>query len=75
MKKNLVILVADYPNPHGEPFLENELMIISKDFNHIYIISKNKSTHNNENKNNNNNNLFLPPNADVLQLDLTKKNL
>ena len=73
VKKNLVILVADYPNPHGEPFLENELMIISKDFNHIYIISKNNSTRKDVNKKNDN--LFLPPNADVLQLDLTKQNL
>ncbi len=73
VKKNLVILVADYPSPHGEPFLENELMIISKDFNHIYIISKKNSTHKDETKKNDN--LFLPPNADVLQLDLTKQNL
>ena len=40
MKKNLVILVADYPNPHGEPFLENELKVISGDFDQLFILPK-----------------------------------
>ena len=70
MKKNLVILVADYPNPHGEPFLENELKIISKNFEQIYILPKIKEGI--KQKYNSNKELYLPPNAKVIPLVIKK---
>ena len=73
MKKNLVILVADYPNPHGEPFLENELKIISEDFAEIFIVSKSNKT--NFTEENSGEKLFVPHNAKLLQLNLTKSSL
>ena len=42
-KETLVLLVADYPNPSGEPFLEDELKVISSDFSQIYILQTNSS--------------------------------
>lgn len=44
-KKNIVILVADYPYSSGEPFLEDELKILEPDFNTIYLlqVSKNRT--------------------------------
>ena len=70
MKKNLVILVADYPNPHGEPFLENELKVISKDFENIYILPKTSEGVTQiiqaDKK------LFLPTNAKVIPIEITK---
>ncbi len=39
--KNLVILVADYPNGTGEPFLEDEIKILEKDFDKIYLLHTN----------------------------------
>lgn len=42
-KKNIVILVADYPYSSGEPFLEDELKILEPDFNTIYLLQVSKS--------------------------------
>ena len=75
MKRNLVILVSDYPNPHGEPFLENELKIISNDFHKIYIIPKLFQKRIREDSNHFSNNLFLPDNAIVVPLSPIKNGL
>ncbi|GEM_PF-260527 len=37
-RKNLVILVADYPYGTGEPFLEDEIKVLEKDFDKIYLL-------------------------------------
>lgn len=71
MKKNLVLLVADYPNPHGEPFLENELKVISGDFDQLFILPKTSLKKNwNEISINE---LFLPENAKVIPLSIEKR--
>lgn len=36
--KNLFIIVTDYPFGIGEPFLEDELLILAKHFNKVYIV-------------------------------------
>ncbi len=37
-RKNLVILVADYPYGTGEPFLEDEIKVLEKDFEKIFLL-------------------------------------
>jgi N-acetyl sugar amidotransferase len=61
-KETLVLLVADYPNPSGEPFLEDELKVISSDFSQIYILQTNSSDSFEGKK------MFLPENAEVFSL-------
>jgi N-acetyl sugar amidotransferase len=72
VKKNLVILVADYPNPHGEPFLENELKILAKDFENIYLIPKLYLFDSDNIGFENQKQLYLPKNAILTPLVLTK---
>ena len=66
-KETLVLLVADYPNPSGEPFLEDELKVISKDFKQIYILQTNSTGEVLEKK------MFLPANAQVIALKSKNK--
>ncbi len=40
-EKRLYIVVSDYPYGNGEPFLEDELIALSKQFNKIYLIITN----------------------------------
>jgi N-acetyl sugar amidotransferase len=61
-KETLVLLVADYPNPNGEPFLEDELKVISGQFKQIYLLQTNPSKDIVGTK------MFLPPNATVVPL-------
>lgn len=72
VKKNLVLLVSDYPNSHGEPFLENELKIIASDFEKIIIIPK--ETSNNQQINVASNAMFLPVNAIVVKFNSLQRN-
>ena len=66
-KQTLVLLVADYPNSSGEPFLEDELKVIYNDFKHIYILQTNPSYEAIGKK------MFLPQNAKVISLKNEKK--
>ena len=59
---NLVIFVSDYPYGPGEPFLEEELRIISKDFSKIYIVN----FHLNNNNNNKPYEFYVPENTEVI---------
>lgn len=61
-KETLVLLVADYPNPSGEPFLEDELKVISNDFNRIYVLQTNSTSLFSDKQ------MFLPPKAVVLSI-------
>lgn len=61
-KETLVLLVADYPNPSGEPFLEDELKVISSDFKQIYILQTNSSD------SFKGKGMFLPDHAEVFSL-------
>ncbi len=58
-KNTLVLLVADYPNPNGEPFLEDELKVVAKEFDRVYLIQTNTSTHDA------NQQMFVPENATI----------
>jgi N-acetyl sugar amidotransferase len=60
---NLVIFVSDYPYGPGEPFLEEELRIISKDFNKIYLVNFHLNNNNNNNKPYE---FYVPENAKVI---------
>ncbi len=75
MKKNLVILVSDYPNPHGEPFLENELKVIADDFDKIFLVSRLYINNSKNKKTENNSELFLPDNSVLLPLVYAKSNI
>lgn len=69
-KKNLVLLVADYPNPNGEPFLEDELKVIAAEFERVYLLQTNASTNNALHQ------MFVPLNATIHPLSKdTKKSL
>jgi N-acetyl sugar amidotransferase len=69
-KMNLVLLVADYPNPNGEPFLEEELKVIAAEFEHVYLLQTNASSNIAMNK------MFVPLNATIHPLSKdTKKSL
>ena len=69
-KKNLVLLVADYPNPNGEPFLEDELKVIAAEFERVYLLQTNVSTNNALNQ------MFVPLNATIHPLSKdTRKSL
>ena len=63
---NLVIFVSDYPYGPGEPFLEEELRIISKDFDKIYLVNFHINNKNNLNKKANPYEFFVPENAKVI---------
>jgi N-acetyl sugar amidotransferase len=73
VKKNLVLLVSDYPNPHGEPFLENELQVISKDFEQILIVPKLYSK--SEKYKSKSKELELPKNAKIVPLNLQRSSI
>ena len=61
-KKTLVLFVADYPNPSGEPFLEDELKVIWSDFQKIYLIQTNSSQIIAGHK------MFVPSNATIISI-------
>ena len=65
MKKTLVLIVADYPNSKGEPFLEEEVKVLEEQFEKIYIIQTNHKKETQEL-------LYLPQNAIVLDLNLNE---
>lgn len=67
-KETLVLLVADYPNSGGEPFLEDELKIISSDFKHIFILQTNSSSISLEER------MFVPENATIFPTQEKNKN-
>ena len=58
-RKTLVLLVADYPNSNGEPFLEDELKVISGDFEHVYLLQTNSSENEDPNQ------MFVPTNTTI----------
>jgi N-acetyl sugar amidotransferase len=58
--KNLVILVSDYPFGTGEPFLEDEIKLLSKKFEKIIFLHKSES----KNKNNKYT-LYYPENSTI----------
>lgn len=66
-RKTLVLLVADYPNSNGEPFLEDELKVICGDFEHVYLLQTNSS------ENVVLNQMFVPTNASVHSLSKVSK--
>lgn len=62
-RKNLVILVTDYPYGTGEPFLEDEIKILESNFEKIYLLHtgfKQRKGSDFE--------LYTPKNAEVLNL-------
>ena len=70
-KSNLVIFVADYPYGTGEPFLEEELKVISGNFNKIYLVNfiedfdiKPREIQ-----------FYVPENAQVISYNLSKKKI
>jgi N-acetyl sugar amidotransferase len=66
-KKNLVLLVADYPNPNGEPFLEDELKVIAAEFECVYLLQTNTSSNDALNQ------MFVPLNAKIYSLSKAVK--
>jgi N-acetyl sugar amidotransferase len=67
-KKNLVLIVADYPNPNGEPFLEDELRVIAAEFERVYLLQTNFSSNNALNQ------MFVPLNATIHPLSKDTEN-
>lgn len=68
MRDHLVLIVANYPDPKGEVFLELELKELEKKFRKISIIQTKKTAVSS------NNFLFLPKNANVFKLVHSKIN-
>ena len=62
-KETLVLFVADYPNPKGEPFLEEELKIIAPIFKSIFLIQTSHSDFDASTS------LFLPSNVQVFSMN------
>lgn len=60
--KILYLTVADYPYGFGEPFLEDELKIISDSFDEVHILV---TEHNNTQQKNSTPKLFVPSNAHI----------
>jgi N-acetyl sugar amidotransferase len=65
-KETLVLFVADYPNPKGEPFLEEELKIIAPLYKRVFLIQTSHTDFDSATT------LFLPSNVHVFALDRSK---
>jgi N-acetyl sugar amidotransferase len=64
VKKTLVLIVADYPNSKGEPFLEEEVKVLEEQFEKIYFLQTNHSVKSESDS------LYLPKNSTFQKIDL-----
>jgi len=67
-KKNLFLIVTDYPFGIGEPFLEDELILLSKHFHKIYLIIPEINSINKSIKR-----FVIPDNCQLIELNISNK--
>jgi glycosyltransferase involved in cell wall biosynthesis len=66
--KNLFLIVTDYPYGIGEPFLEDEILILSKHFDKIYIVIPEINSINKSMKR-----FIIPENCQLIELNTSNK--